>query len=78
MATGKRNRRSKAEVINEKLAKAKADKARYQEKIAKIDGTIKKLEASLNSQRQDEVMAAIAQSGISIDDAIKAISSAKQ
>ena len=71
-----RTRRTRTEVITEKLAKAKEDKEKYPAKIAELNDTIKKLEEELNSQRQDEVMAAIADSGVSIDDAIEAIRSA--
>lgn len=66
----KRTRRSKTEVLNAKLAKAKADKQRYAEKVAALDEEIKKLEEELNAQRIDEVVSVINEQGLSIEDAI--------
>ena len=66
----KRTRRSKTEVLNAKLAKAKVDKQRYAEKVAALDEEIKKLEEELNAQRIDEVVSVINEQGLSIEDAI--------
>lgn len=66
----KRTRRSKTEVLNAKLAKAKADKQRYAEKVSVLDEEIKKLEEELNAQRIDEVVSVINEQGLSIEDAI--------
>ena len=66
----KRIRRSKTEVLNAKLAKAKADKQRYEEKVSALDEEIKRLEDELNAQRIDEVVSVINEQGLSIEDAI--------
>lgn len=67
----KRTRRSRTEVLQEKLDKAKADKQKYEEKIAELDETIKNIEEELNAQRVDEVMSIISEQGLSIDEAIE-------
>ena len=66
----KRTRRSKTEVLNAKLVKAKADKQRYEAKAAALEDEIKKLEDALNAQRIDEVVSVINERGLSIEDAI--------
>lgn len=69
----KRTRRTKTEVINAKIEKINADKAKYAEKIAELDDELKELQNQLNLLRQDEVMAAINESGLSLDEAINRI-----
>lgn len=71
----KRTRRSRSEVLQEKLDKAKADKEKYTQKIAELDETIKNLEEELNAQRIDEVMTVINEQGLSIDAAIEKLKS---
>lgn len=71
----KRTRRSKTEVLQEKLNKAKADKDKYTAKISELDKTISTLEKELNSKRVDEVMAEISAQGLSIDQALEKLRS---
>lgn len=75
MAEGKRTRRTKAEVIADKIAKTKATRQKYEEKIAELDEQIEELENELNEQRADEVLAVISQQGLSIDEAIEKLKS---
>ena len=73
--TEKRTRRSKTEILQERLDKALSDKEKYTEKIAEIDETIQSLEEELNAQRIDEVMTVINEQGLSIDAAIEKLRS---
>lgn len=73
--TEKRTRRSKTEILQERLNKALSDKEKYTEKIAEIDETIQSLEEELNAQRIDEVMTVINEQGLSIDAAIEKLRS---
>lgn len=66
----KRTRRSRSEVLQEKLDKAKADREKYTQKIAELDKTISTLEEELTSSRSEEIMAEIAAQGLSIDEAL--------
>lgn len=69
----KRVRRTRVQIIDDKIAKAQAEKEKYQAKIAELDEQIQALQDEQNTQRQDEVMEAIRSAGLSIDDAIAKI-----
>lgn len=72
MAEGKtRTRRSRSEVINEKISTLTAQKEKYTQKIADIDEELKKLQEELNNSRTEEVMSAIASSPYSIDQVLE-------
>ena len=70
MAEEKRTRRSKTEVLSEKLEKAKVSREKAAAKVSALDDEIKKLEEELNAQRIDEVVSVINEQGLSIEDAI--------
>lgn len=72
----KRTRRSRTDVLQSKLDKAVADKEKYTQKIAALDEEIKNLQDQLNAQRQDEVMEAVSNSGLSIDQVLDLIQNA--
>lgn len=78
MAEGKRTRRSKTEVLSEKLEKAKASRDKAAAKVAALDEEIKKLEEELNAQRIDEVVSVINEQGLSIEDAIAKLKASPQ
>lgn len=71
----KRTRRSRSEVLQDKLEKAKADKEKYEEKIDELDNQIAELESELNAQRADEVMAEINALGLTVDQALEKLRS---
>lgn len=67
----KRTRRTRSEVISDKIAKLTADKEKYTAKIEEITAQIEELTNELNAQRVDEVMATISEQGLTIDQAIE-------
>lgn len=71
-----RTRRSRTDVLQSKLDKAIADKEKCTQKIATLDEEIKNLQEELNAQRVDEVMEAVSNSGLSIDQVLNLIQNA--
>lgn len=71
----KRTRRSRAEVLQKKLNKAKSDKEKYTAKIEEITTQIEQLQEELNAQRIEEVMAEISSQGLTIDQALEKLRS---
>jgi flagellar biosynthesis chaperone FliJ len=67
----KRTRRSRSEVLQDKLAKLNADKEKYAQKLDSITKQIEELQEELNAQRIDEVLSVIQEQGLSIDQAIE-------
>jgi predicted nucleic acid-binding Zn-ribbon protein len=67
----KRTRRSRSEVLQDKLAKLNADKEKYAQKVDSINKQIEELQEELNAQRIDEVLSVIQEQGLSIDQAIE-------
>ena len=67
----KRTRRSRSEVLQDKLAKLNADKEKYAQKVDSITKQIEELQEELNAQRIDEVLSVIQEQGLSIDQAIE-------
>ena len=67
----KRTRRSRSEVLQDKLAKLNADKEKYTQKLDSITKQIEELQEELNAQRIDEVLSVIQEQGLSIDQAIE-------
>ena len=67
----KRTRRSRSEVLQDKLAKLNADKEKYAQKVDSINKQIEELQEELNTQRIDEVLSVIQEQGLSIDQAIE-------
>lgn len=67
----KRTRRSRSEVLQDKLAKLNADKEKYAQKLDSITKQIEELQEELNAQRIDEVLNVIQEQGLSIDQAIE-------
>ena len=67
----KRTRRSRSEVLKDKLAKLNADKEKYAQKLDSITKQIEELQEELNAQRIDEVLSVIQEQGLSIDQAIE-------
>lgn len=66
----KRTRRTRSEIITDKIAKLTADKEKYENKAKEISSQIEQLREELNAQRVDEVMAVISEQKLSIDQAI--------
>lgn len=66
----KRTRRTRSEIITDKIAKLTADKEKYENKAKEIASQIEQLREELNAQRVDEVMAVISEQNLSIDQAI--------
>ena len=67
----KRTRRSRSEVLQDKLAKLNADKEKYTQKLDSITKQIEELQEELKAQRIDEVLSVIQEQGLSIDQAIE-------
>jgi predicted nucleic acid-binding Zn-ribbon protein len=67
----KRTRRSRSEVLQDKLAKLNTDKEKYTQKLDSITKQIEELQEELNAQRIDEVLSVIQEQGLSIDQAIE-------
>ena len=67
----KRTRRSRSEVLQDKLTKLNADKEKYTQKLDSITKQIEELQEELNAQRIDEVLSVIQEQGLSIDQAIE-------
>ena len=67
----KRTRRSRSEVLQDKLAKLNADKEKYAQKVDSINKQIEELQEELNAQRIDEVLSVIQKQRLSIDQAIE-------
>ena len=66
----KRTRRTRSEIITDKIAKLTADKEKYESKAKEISSQIEQLREELNAQRVDEVMAVISEQKLSIDQSI--------
>ena len=66
----KRTRRTRSEIITDKIAKLTVDKEKYENKAKEIASQIEQLREELNAQRVDEVMAVISEQNLSIDQAI--------
>ena len=66
----KRTRRTRSEIITDKIAKLTSDKEKYENKAKEISSQIEQLREELNAQRVDEVMAVISEQKLSIDQAI--------
>ena len=66
----KRTRRTRSEIITDKIAKLTTDKEKYENKAKEISSQIEQLREELNAQRVDEVMAVISEQKLSIDQAI--------
>lgn len=71
----KRTRRTRSEVIADKITKLQSDKEKYEAKIEEITSQIEQLQEELNAQRVDEVMTVINEEGLSIDQAIEKLRS---
>ena len=67
----KRTRRSRSEVLQDKLAKLNADTEKYTQKLDSITKQIEELQEELNAQRIDEVLSVIQEQGLLIDQEIE-------
>ena len=64
-------RRSRSEVLQDKLAKLNADKEKCSQKLDSITKQIEELQEELNAQRIDEVLSVIQEQGLLIDQEIE-------
>jgi len=67
----KRTRRSRSEMLSNKLTKLNEDNEKYAKKLDSITKQIEELQEELNAQRIDEVLSVIQEQGLSIDQAIE-------
>lgn len=76
MTEGKRTRRTRNEILQDKISKLEEQRKTLAGKISDIDKEVKKLEEELNNSRIDELAAKLQSTGLSVDEALAALDEA--